>query len=200
MHTIVYLIRHGDVENPSGLHYGRFRDIGLSPKGFEQLEALGRIVEERGEKPLAIYVSPMRRAQESAQSFFADVPKVTLEDLNETDSKGFEGMPILEQRELVEKGFLTGKYWVEDKRHLAERMMHAFTKARNGHSGKVVAIISHGDPIAFLTYRLIHNKDSFPPYVEVEKDYFPEKGSGYRFVLDEKGAVVSYERVSSGVL
>lgn len=196
--SIVYLIRHGEVDNPSGLHYGRFRDIGLIEKGFQQLEFLGKMLEKRGEKPVAIYVSPLRRAQESANSMFKDVEKTTLDDLNETDSHGLEGMTIAEERSVIDKETPPEEMWTENPNEVAGRMIHAITRARTDHPGEVVALISHGDPIAYATYRLLNKEGPLPPHQELAKTVFPEKGSGFRFVLDKEGNVLSHEPVGVG--
>jgi broad specificity phosphatase PhoE len=62
--TIVHLVRHGEVDNPAGLLYGRLPDYHLSDLGREMAE---RIAEHFGERDVVhLRSSPLERAQETA--------------------------------------------------------------------------------------------------------------------------------------
>jgi broad specificity phosphatase PhoE len=62
--TIVHLVRHGEVDNPAGLLYGRLPDYHLSDLGREMAE---RVAEHFGERDVVhLRSSPLERAQESA--------------------------------------------------------------------------------------------------------------------------------------
>jgi len=62
--TIVHLVRHGEVENPAGLLYGRLPDYHLSELGREMAE---RVAEHlRGRDVVYLVSSPLERAQETA--------------------------------------------------------------------------------------------------------------------------------------
>jgi broad specificity phosphatase PhoE len=62
--TIVHLVRHGEVDNPAGLLYGRLPDYHLSELGREMAE---RVAEHfRGRDVVHIRSSPLERAQETA--------------------------------------------------------------------------------------------------------------------------------------
>jgi broad specificity phosphatase PhoE len=62
--TIVHLVRHGEVDNPAGLLYGRLPDYHLSDLGIQMAE---RIAEHFREGDVVhLRSSPLERAQETA--------------------------------------------------------------------------------------------------------------------------------------
>ena len=61
--TIVHLVRHGEVHNPTGLLYGRLPDYHLSDLGREMAE---RVAEDlRDHDIVHLRCSPLERAQET---------------------------------------------------------------------------------------------------------------------------------------
>jgi broad specificity phosphatase PhoE len=62
--TIVHLVRHGEVDNPTGLLYGRLPDFHLSELGKEMAE---RVAGYFGDRDVVhVRSSPLERAQETA--------------------------------------------------------------------------------------------------------------------------------------
>ena len=62
--TIVHLLRHGEVDNPSGLIYGRLPGYHLSANGRLMAAAAADYFAER--PVVALFSSPLERAQETA--------------------------------------------------------------------------------------------------------------------------------------
>jgi broad specificity phosphatase PhoE len=62
--TMVHLVRHGEVENPAGLLYGRLPDYHLSELGLEMAQRVAGHFRERD--VVHIVSSPLERAQETA--------------------------------------------------------------------------------------------------------------------------------------
>jgi broad specificity phosphatase PhoE len=62
--TVVLGIRHGEVENPQGLVYGRLPGFGLSAAGTEAARHLGAAL--AGAAVAAVYASPLDRARATA--------------------------------------------------------------------------------------------------------------------------------------
>ncbi len=62
--TIVHLVRHGEVDNPAGLLYGRLPDYHLSDLGIQMAERVAEHFRERD--VVHLRSSPMERAQETA--------------------------------------------------------------------------------------------------------------------------------------
>ena len=65
MKTLVHVLRHGEVENPDGILYGRQADWHLSVRGREMAEAVAKWT--NGRDIAAVIASPLERAQETAQ-------------------------------------------------------------------------------------------------------------------------------------
>lgn len=98
--TTLVLIRHGNTYDPGDviLRGGRRTDLPLSSSGREQAEKLGPHFAARGLKPDAVYVSPLRRTQETAAlalPAFADQLQIH-PTLNELDHGPDEGKPETE--------------------------------------------------------------------------------------------------------
>jgi broad specificity phosphatase PhoE len=63
--TIIHLLRHGEVDNPSGVIYGRLPGYHLSANGRQMADAAADYFAER--PVAALFASPLERAQETAR-------------------------------------------------------------------------------------------------------------------------------------
>ena len=64
--TTIYLLRHGDYENPLNIFHGRLPGFPLSTLGLEQARRLG---ESMADLPItAVYASPLTRTYQTAQA------------------------------------------------------------------------------------------------------------------------------------
>ena len=152
-HTVVHLLRHGEVHNPEGVLYGRLPDYRLSDRGRRMAE---RIAEHLATADLAHVVSsPLERAQETAEPIAArhNLEIVTDDRLIEAENV-FQGLTFG-----VGDGALTRpRHW----RHLrnpfrpswgepyieqAERMLAAMSEARDHAVGREALLVSHQLPI-----------------------------------------------------
>jgi broad specificity phosphatase PhoE len=88
------LARHGESVWNQARRFQGANDVELSPLGRAQAEALGRAI--KGYKIAATYVSPMRRALETAEIALAGtgVPLVPLEELRELSLGEWEGRTV----------------------------------------------------------------------------------------------------------
>ena len=89
MSSTVYVIRHGEVENPQKILYGRQPGWRLSQRGQEMAKVVGE-----WSKPLnigALHVSPLQRAQETAAPI-ADVHGIKIH----TDERLIEAANVFE--------------------------------------------------------------------------------------------------------
>jgi len=95
------LARHGQTAWNAGRRFQGGADVGLSDLGRAQAAALGRAV--RGRRLAAAYVSPMRRAVETAEIALAGtgIRLVTLEELRELSLGEWEGRTVGEIRALA---------------------------------------------------------------------------------------------------
>ncbi|WP_348771194.1 histidine phosphatase family protein [Canibacter zhuwentaonis] len=65
----VHLVRHGEVDNPEGVLYGRIPGFKLSERGHMMAQLAADHLADSGRKIGALYASPLLRAQQSAQPF-----------------------------------------------------------------------------------------------------------------------------------
>lgn len=151
--TIVHLLRHGEVDNPEGVLYGRLPDYHLSE--------LGRQMADRAADALAardvtvVTASPMERAQETAAPIAARHGLVVGTDADLIEAENvFEG-----QRVGVGDGVLRSPRawkhlwnpfepsWGESYVDLAARMRLAVSRAREQARGHEAVLVSHQLPI-----------------------------------------------------
>ena len=92
------LARHGQTEWNADMRFQGTTDIALSERGRAQAHALGRAL--RGRRVSAAYVSPMKRAVETAEIALADagIPFTPIEELRELSLGDWEGCTVDEIR------------------------------------------------------------------------------------------------------
>jgi broad specificity phosphatase PhoE len=93
------LARHGQTEWNAGRRFQGTTDVPLSAVGRAQAHALGHAL--RGRRVSAAYVSPMRRAVETAEIALADagIPYTPIEALRELSLGEWEGCTVDEIRQ-----------------------------------------------------------------------------------------------------
>lgn len=62
--TLVHLLRHGEVQNPDGILYGRLPGYGLSPDGVAMADAAAAAL--AGHDVVLVMTSPLERARQTA--------------------------------------------------------------------------------------------------------------------------------------
>lgn len=151
--TVVHLLRHGEVHNPSGILYGRLPGFGLSEAGARQAELIAAHLRDRD--VVAIVASPLLRAQQTAEPIGAQhgLDLVTDEGLIEA-SNVFEGARIsvgdgalLNPRHWPKLRNPFRPSWGEPYREIAGRMLAAVRRARELATGHEVVCVSHQLPI-----------------------------------------------------
>lgn len=151
--TTVHLLRHGEVDNPQGVLYGRLPDYHLSELGRAMAQ---RIADVMGERDIAaVIASPLDRAQETAAPLAArrGVEVGTDARLIEAGNV-FEGMTFgVGDGSLRRPGHwwhLRNPFrpsWGEPYREIATRMVHAIAAARDAARGHEAVLVSHQSPI-----------------------------------------------------
>jgi len=151
--TIVHLLRHGEVYNPTGVLYGRLPDFHLSELGRQMAV---RAAEALQDSDVAIVTaSPLERAQETAAPI-AEVHKLgigTDPELIEADNI-FEGKRFSLGEGVLRNPrawrHLTNPFtpsWGEPYVELAGRMRSAVARAREQARGREAVLVSHQLPI-----------------------------------------------------
>ena len=168
MSSTVHVIRHGEVENPEKILYGRQPGWRLSKRGQEMAEVVGD-----WSKSLdlgALHVSPLQRAQETAApiSRVHSLPITTDEKLIEAanifEGKKFElGSGVLRHPAAWKHLYNPWKpSWGEPYEEQISRMLAAIFDAKKAANGKDAIVVSHQLPIWILRSaiegrRLLHD-------------------------------------------
>jgi broad specificity phosphatase PhoE len=146
--TIVHLLRHGKVENPGDILYGRLPDFHLSADGRGMAVAAADFFAER--PVVFLFASPLDRAQETAAPVAErlGLPIVTDERLIESGNR-FEGQhhPL---RKPSNWPWLINPFrpsWGEPYSDVVARMRAAMAAARESAVGGEAVCVSHQLPI-----------------------------------------------------
>ena len=168
MTTTIHLVRHGEVENPKGVIYGRLPGYNLSERGTLQAEAAGRRLAERDIG--AIWASPLERAQETAAAIAEHhAVEITTDDrLIESDTT-LEGVGktlwafARSPRHWWKLRNPWRPSWGETFVEIKLRMMAAIDEAVAASGGREVVIVSHQTPV--LVARAALSKRRGPPWL-----------------------------------
>jgi alpha-ribazole phosphatase/probable phosphoglycerate mutase len=158
------LARHGQSLWNEVRRFQGATDVELSPLGRVQAEALGRAV--KGYRVAAAYVSPMRRALETAEIALrgTGIPVVPLPDLRELSLGEWEGRTVDEIRRLDGDPYLA---WVrtphacpppgaEPLEEVCRRVVRAVDRIASAHpNGDDVLVVAHGGVISVYACHLL---------------------------------------------
>ncbi len=151
----VFLVRHGEVDNPDRVVYADMPGFGLSARGRAEAAAAAEYLE--GRPIAAIYASPLQRAQETAAIIgpVCGAPISTREDLTEWlvarrwKGVAWEDLPVAFPGEL--EAYLehpTDLPFAEESiAQLGARIAGALEELAAAHPGEGVVVVSHQDPI-----------------------------------------------------
>lgn len=169
MSVTVHLVRHGEVENPKGVIYGRLPGYHLSERGRAQAEAAA---ERLADAELgALWASPLERAQETAQAIAARHPALGIV----TDDRIIESDTTVEGvGRSIAALFRSPKHWWHFRNpwgpswgesfiSIRQRMLEAVDAAVAAAGGREVAIVSHQTPV--LVARLALARRRVPPWM-----------------------------------
>lgn len=186
----VHLVRHGQVENPKGVIYGRMPGYHLSEKGQRQARAAARRIAEY--EVGAIWASPLERAQETA-AFIAEphgIEVVTDERLIESGNT-FEGVGATLWGLLSDPAHwwrLRNPFkpsWGETFQEMRDRMIEAIEEAAASAAPRDLVVVSHQTPVIVARNALAMRR--VPPWL----GFTPcQTGSVTTLVLDD-GRVLS---------
>jgi broad specificity phosphatase PhoE len=168
MASTVHVLRHGEVENPEKILYGRQLGWRLSERGQEMAKA---VAQWSTNLPIAaIHASPLQRAQETAAPL-AELHKLSvttdpnlIEAANIFEGKKFElGSGVLKHPKMWRHLWNPARpSWGEPYEEQIARMLKGLFAARDAAVGKDAVIVSHQLPIWILRSavegrRLLHD-------------------------------------------
>lgn len=153
----VYLTRHGEVENPNGINYGRQPGWHLSKEGESQISNVSQKIKDKGLRICSIVASPLERAQETANILSQALGITVVADprLTEWDTGKWIGGTMQDfyensgyySKEMVTEG-------MEPLDDLANRVIFAIQDAILNCEAEGVIICSHREPMAAAITKL----------------------------------------------
>lgn len=187
MATKIFFVRHGKVNNPNKVWYGRLPGFGLSPIGKKQILKTARLLIEN--KIDVICSSPLLRTKESA----GIIGNVLNLPINYSDD-------LLEIKSSMQGKFTdyiysyspnfnlfaspTNNIIGETIEDVAQRMQKFIFEVIKNHAGKNIVAVTHGDPIMIVkaqTKGLPMEINSIRPakgYIQPGEIYLVEFNSG----------------------
>ncbi|WP_026459948.1 histidine phosphatase family protein [Schaalia suimastitidis] len=157
--TIIHVMRHGEVDNPEGLLYGRLPGFGLTRRGHMMARTVAQDFVNRGSDIVAVIASPLLRAQQTAAPTARayDLPIDTDPRLIEASSV-FEGVAVNANRWQLAHPRNWKYYrhpmtpsWGEPYDDVALRMRAALSAALQRAKGHEALLVSHQMPVVTLT-------------------------------------------------
>jgi broad specificity phosphatase PhoE len=151
--TVVHLMRHGEVDNPTGVLYGRIPDFHLSDLGRKMADRVAEYL--TGRDIVELVTSPLERAQETMEpiaAVFGITPRIderVIEAANLFEGKRF-GVGDGALRKPSSWWLLRNPFkpsWGEPYQQIARRMGDAMETARERAAGHEALIVSHQLPI-----------------------------------------------------
>lgn len=155
--TTIHLVRHGEVDNPEGILYGRLPNFGLTERGHEMARRVGEHFAAASAPPVELVCSPLLRAQQTITPLRQrlELPVFTddrvIEAANSFEGQKVNGRRLAEPRNLLRLYNPMTPSWGEPYRQIVLRMQAAMASLRaklskHGPEAEGV-IVSHQLPI-----------------------------------------------------
>ena len=148
--TIIHLIRHGEVHNPSKVLYGRLPRFRLTAKGRRQARAAGQLL--GNQRIDAMYSSPLLRARQTAREILGSIDQSTLHIsvlLNEVCT-AYEGLPGAQVDARNGDIYTDAPACFEQPEDIVDRTRRFIGRMRRRYPGGRIAAVTHGDIITFM--------------------------------------------------
>jgi broad specificity phosphatase PhoE len=186
----IHLVRHGEVENPTGVLYGRLPGFHLTARGSASAEASAQALAATGRRIGRVWSSPLERAMESAEPVgrLFGVPVEPREGLIEASSKLQGGRYRMDFSIFAKPGawpFLVNPFrpsWGEPFRDVRDRMVAVLESAAADDGDGDVVLVSHQLPIW-----MVHRHVAGRPLFHNPAARRCSLSSITSFVLDESG-------------
>jgi broad specificity phosphatase PhoE len=167
--SLIHLVRHGEVHNPTGVLYGRLPGYHLSELGHAMAAAAAG--ELAGHPITGLYASPLQRAQESAQPWAEafGLPIQTderlIEPTNKFEGKKFEFGPAVLLHPQAWPWVVNPlrPSWGEPYLSVIQRMLAAIGDAHAAADSGEVVMVSHQMPIVMVQRALAGQRPFHDP-------------------------------------
>jgi len=162
--TRIHLVRHGEVDNPNGVLYGRLPNFTLSALGREMAKAAASELSSAGHNITRLISSPLIRTLQSARpvtlaaGIAVEVEPQIIEPTNIFEGKKVNAATVIENPSFIFKLFnpLTPS-WGEPYSQIAKRMTKAMKRAWDQTQDGEVVMVSHQLPI-WVVHLLVAGK------------------------------------------
>lgn len=152
--TRIHLVRHGEVDNPNQVLYGRLPNFALTALGRQMAEATAQELASSGANYTKLISSPLIRTLQSARPI-AEALKLSVntENLIIEPTNIFEGKKVGLKTVLANPSFLLKLYnpfqpsWGEPYKKIVARMTEALRRAWDETATGEVVMVSHQLPI-----------------------------------------------------
>lgn len=186
--STIYLLRHGDYENPRNIFHGRLPGFPLSAKGLEQAKRLGASMSHL---PIAaVYASPLTRTYETAQAI-AIIHNLPVQ----TDDRLMDLITPLQSKPIAYMESINWSFYRkefiraggEPLSAVFHRMDTCIREKVAKHLNQHIVFLSHGDPVMAIKIKYLggelRSRKNMYPYVSV--------AGGYIIRMDSEGKVLS---------
>lgn len=155
LETTIHLMRHGEVENPEAILYGRRPGYGLTALGKEMAQTVADTLVAAEHRITAVIASPLLRAQQTAAPTARAYGLEIASDPRLIEAwNSFEGVAVNANRAALASPKYWWRYrnpmkpsWSEPYADLVVRMRAAVADALAQHQGGEVLMVSHQLPI-----------------------------------------------------
>jgi len=152
--TRIHLVRHGEVDNPNGVLYGRLPNFALTTLGRQMAEATAQEIASTGGNYTKLISSPLLRTLQSARPISEALKlSVATESLIIEPTNIFEGKKVGLPTVMSNPAYLLKLYnplqpsWGEPYRQIVKRMTEALRRAWDETASGEVVMVSHQLPI-----------------------------------------------------
>lgn len=157
MITRIFFVRHGEVDNPDKIMYGRLPGFPLSQNGRNQIAKTAQFLSK--ENISAIYSSPLLRTKQTAEiiseilylpiNYSEEILEIRTSLQGKTFSYISDHFPKMNMYISVKNNPLDET--IED---IVKRMQEFVDKIIKKHKGKKIIVVGHGDPIMILKAKI----------------------------------------------
>lgn len=149
METAISFVRHGEVDNPDNVFYGRLSRFGLSDNGkYQAVRAAETLNDSR---LAAVFSSPLLRARQTAGELVKLNPhlKLHISSLLAEVASPFDGRPAREVDNLHGDVYTGSDDRFEQPHDIVRRIRKFIRRSIRQYAGDQIAAVTHGDVIAF---------------------------------------------------
>lgn len=173
--TTIYFVRHGLVQNPRNIFYGRLPRYHLSEEGQQQAQAAGAFL---AQKPItAIFSSPLLRTRQTAQLIqqaFTPSPPHHLSDLLLEVHTPFDGHTHKAMEAIGWDLYGHNQPGYEQPADILKRVQKFCQWVVKKRPGQEVVAVTHGDLVAFSALWAMGEQVTLANRRQMKKLGFPE--------------------------